>query len=49
MSSGRFVGAIKLTALRPGAVETVRIRVRAADDDKADSGLSHGDSGGASW
>ncbi|MEU3780824.1 hypothetical protein [Streptomyces sp900129855] len=49
MSSGRFVGAIKLTALRPGAVETVRIRVRAADDDKADSGLSHGDSGGATW
>ncbi|MGW2048110.1 hypothetical protein ACWCPF_23445 [Streptomyces sp. NPDC001858] len=49
MSSGRFVGAIRLTALRPGAVETVRIRVRAADDDKADSRMSHGDSGGASW
>ncbi|MGW0944647.1 hypothetical protein ACWD4O_19165 [Streptomyces sp. NPDC002623] len=49
MSSGRFVGAIRLTALRPGAVETVRIRVRAADDDKADSRMSHGDSGGPSW
>ncbi|MEV1066458.1 hypothetical protein [Streptomyces sp. NPDC050263] len=49
MSSGRFVGAIGLTALRPGAVETVGIRVRAADDDKADSRMSHGDSGGASW
>lgn len=49
MSSGRLVGAIRLTALRPGAVETVRIRVRAADGDRADSGMSHGDSGGATW
>lgn len=49
LSSGRFVGAIGLTALRPGAVETVRIRARAADDDKAGSSVSHGDSGGFSW
>ncbi|WP_340381922.1 hypothetical protein U5640_35615 [Streptomyces sp. SS7] len=59
MSSGRLVGAIRVTALRPGAVETVRVRVRPPDEavddavddvgDRADSGLSHGDSGGASW
>ncbi|MEU1516579.1 hypothetical protein ABZ490_31305 [Streptomyces sp. NPDC005811] len=85
MSSGRLVGALRVTALRPGAVETVRVRVRPPDDDgpgdrpgdrlgdrlgdgpgdrlggraehnvgddaadRADSGLSHGDSGGASW